>query len=167
MLETLVSVPSAYITCPEWQRLAIGKVRREIRSRRRHFFNKRTSLVNYFSPQAKVEEMLVDDSATAVVHELGQSLTAMDVHGHVFGSGSFSVVLHDLDPARLDESVAACANVVASHDGVLHDERYNLLDAVEEGVGDRDRERALCELPEGLNVSYRLTATTAFPRAIG
>ena len=30
--------------------------------------------------------MLVDDSATATVNELGQSLTEMEVHGHFFGS---------------------------------------------------------------------------------
>jgi hypothetical protein len=53
--------------------------------------------------------------------------------------------------------------------GVRTDPGYSVRRSlsVEEGVGDRDRERALCELPEGLNVSYRLTATTAFPRAIG
>ena len=41
------------------------QMRREIQSRRRHFFNKRVSIVNYVSPEAKAEEMLVDESATA------------------------------------------------------------------------------------------------------
>ena len=59
-------------------------------ARRRHFFNKKVSLVNYLSSQTKPEEMLVDDSATATVNELGQSLTEMEVHGHFFGACSLT-----------------------------------------------------------------------------
>ena len=40
-------------------------MRRDLQTRRRHFFNKRVSLVNYVSPDTRPEEMLVDDSATA------------------------------------------------------------------------------------------------------
>ena len=36
-----------------------------LQARRRHFFNKRVSLVNYVAPDTRPEEMLVDDSATA------------------------------------------------------------------------------------------------------
>lgn len=129
MLEGLVSVPCASVTCLEWQRLPVARIRREIHARRRHFFNKRVSLVNYLSPQSKPEEALVDESASALVHELGQGLTAMDVDGHVFGACSFTVVLHDRDPQALEQSVAATAKVFASHDGALHDESYNLLNA--------------------------------------
>ena len=39
-------------------------MRRDLHARRRHFFNKRVSLINYLSPQTRPEEMLVDDSAT-------------------------------------------------------------------------------------------------------
>ena len=67
-------------------------MRRDLHARRRHFFNKKVSLVNYLSSQTKPEEMLVDDSATATVNELGQSLTAMEVHGHFFGQCSLTVV---------------------------------------------------------------------------
>ena len=86
MLQDLYSVPSAFIACLEWQRLPNAKMRRDLHARRRHFFNKKVSMVNYLSPQTKPEEMLVDDSATATVNELGQSLTEMEVHGHFFGA---------------------------------------------------------------------------------
>ena len=43
---------------------ASDRMRRDIQTRRRHFFNKRVSLVNYVSPETRPEEMLVDDSAT-------------------------------------------------------------------------------------------------------
>ena len=86
VLEDLYTVPSPFIACLEWQRLPNATMRRDLHARRRHFFNKKVSLVNYLSSQTKPEEMLVDDSATATVNELGQSLTAMEVHGHFFGA---------------------------------------------------------------------------------
>jgi hypothetical protein len=42
------------------------RARRDLQSRRRHFFNKRVSMVNYIASEAKAEEMLVDGSATVV-----------------------------------------------------------------------------------------------------
>ena len=45
-------------------------MRRDLQTRRRHFFNKKVSMVNYLSSQTKPEEMLVDDSATATVNVL-------------------------------------------------------------------------------------------------
>ena len=117
LLQDLYRVPSPLIACLEWQRVPNAKMRREVRSRQRHFFNKRVSLVNYLSPQTRPEEMLVDDSASATVGELGQSLTEMDVHGHFFGACSLSIVLYDRDARRLDRSVAECVKAFAGHDG--------------------------------------------------
>ena len=97
ILEDLYAVPSPFIACLEWQRLSNAKMRRDLHSRRRHFFNKKVSLVNYLSSQTKPEEMLVDDSATATVNELGQSLTEMEVHGHFFGACSLTLVAVDRD----------------------------------------------------------------------
>ena len=69
-LGDLVAVPGEFIACLEWQRVAQDRMRRDINSRRRHYFNKRVSLVNYVSPEARAEEMLVDESATATVKQL-------------------------------------------------------------------------------------------------
>ena len=60
-------------------------MRRDIQSRRRHFFNKRVSLINYVSSETRPEEMLVDDSASATVRQLGDALTEIEVNGHFFG----------------------------------------------------------------------------------
>ena len=76
VLGDLYAVPSPFVACLEWQRIPNAKMRRDLHARRRHFFNRKVSLVNYLSSQTKPEEMLVDDSASATVHELGQSLTA-------------------------------------------------------------------------------------------
>ena len=54
-------------------------MRRDVQSRRRHFFNKRVSIVNYVSPETRPEEMLVDDSASTTVRQLGDALTELEV----------------------------------------------------------------------------------------
>jgi type IV secretion/conjugal transfer VirB4 family ATPase len=129
ILQDLYTVPSPFIACLEWQRLSNAKMRRDLHTRRRHFFNKKVSLVNYLSSETKPEEMLVDDSATATVNELGQSLTEMEVHGHFFGACSLTLVAVDHEPRRLDQTVAECVKTFAGHDGALYEESYNLLNA--------------------------------------
>ena len=129
LLQDLYTVPSAFVACLEWQRLTNAKMRRDLQARRRHFFNKKVSLINYVSSHTKPEEMLVDDSAAATVNELGQSLTEMEVHGHFFGACSLTMVAFDRDSKRLDQAVAACAKAFAGHDGALYEESYNLLNA--------------------------------------
>ena len=129
ILEDLTLVPSPFISCLEWRRRSASALRREIHARRRHFFNKRVSMLSYIGSQSKNEDVLVDESASAVVRELGQGLTDMDVHGNVFGECSWTLVLHDHEAERLARSVAAGAKVFADHDGALHDETYNLLNA--------------------------------------
>lgn len=49
ILEDLYTVPSPFIACLEWQRISNARVRRNLHARRRHFFNKKVSLVNYLS----------------------------------------------------------------------------------------------------------------------
>ena len=129
LMQGLYAVPASLIACLEWKRIPDAKARGDVQSRRRHFFNRKVALVNYVSPQTKPEEMLVDDSASATVAELGQCLTELEVHGQCFGATSLSIVLHDHDAARLDRAVANCTKVFAAHDGSLFDERYNLLNA--------------------------------------
>jgi type IV secretion/conjugal transfer VirB4 family ATPase len=129
MLQSICAIPSPLIACLEWQRLGSSRVRRDLHRRRRHFFNKKVSIVNYLSPQTRSEDMLVDDSATAIVNELGRALTALEVDGHVFGACSLTIVLFDQDARRLDQAVAECIKTFAGHDGALYEESYNLLNA--------------------------------------
>jgi type IV secretion system protein VirB4 len=129
MLHDVYAVPGPFVACLEWQRLANAAMRRDLHARRRHFFNKKVSLVNYLHSHTTPGEMLVDDAATAIVSDLGQSLTAMEVHGHFFGACSLTIALYDRDRSQLDRAVAECAKTFASHDGSLYDESYNLLNA--------------------------------------
>ncbi len=128
-LGDLITVPGEFVACLEWQRVPQDRMRRDIQSRRRHYFNKRVSLINYVSPEAKAEEMLVDESATATVKQLGDALTEMEVNGHVFGRCSLTVILHHEDRRALDHQAAQTMKVLAAHDGAFFDETYNLLNA--------------------------------------
>jgi type IV secretion system protein VirB4 len=127
LLADLYTIPGEFIACLEWQRTASDRVRRDLQARRRHFFNKRVSIVNYVSPEARPEEMLVDDSANATVRQLGDALTELEVNGHFFGTCSLTLVLHGDDGRALEHQAAEAFKAMAVHDGSLFDETYNLL----------------------------------------
>lgn len=129
MLADLLAVPGTFIACLEWQRCRADRMRRDIHARRRHHFNRRVSLLNYVSADTRPEEMLVDESAGAVVHQLGDALTAMEVDGHVFGLCSLTVLCLGEERPAVEHTVAAAQKVLAGHDGSVFDESYNLLNA--------------------------------------
>ncbi len=129
ILADLDRVPGEWLACLEWQRVATDRMRRQLRTRRRHFFNRRVSLVNYVAPDTKPEEMLVDHSATASMNQLGDALTELEVHGHFFGLCSLTLVLHGHDARQVQYNAAAATKVMAGHDGCFFDETYNLLNA--------------------------------------
>ena len=129
VLEDLYTVPGELVACLEWRRLSSDRMRRNIHARRRHFFNRRVSLVNYVSPDTRPEEMLVDESASATVKQLGDALTELDVNGHFFGECSLSVVLFDRDAQAVEQMAAETIKVMAAHDGTFVEETYNLLNA--------------------------------------
>ena len=130
LFQALYEIPSNLILVNEWQRAGQGKVRREIHARRRHFHNARVGLANYVTETSTAPgELLVDDSATAVVRDLGACLTELTLQGRYIGHYSMTVVLYDDDPIALERSVGACAKAFAAHDAQVTDERYNLLNA--------------------------------------
>src|SRR4029453_5158490 len=98
LLQDLYEIPGEFVACLEWQRIPSDRMRRDAQSRPRPFFKKRVSIVNYVSPETKPEEMLVDDSATSTVRQLGDALTELELNGHFFGECSLTVVLHAEDP---------------------------------------------------------------------
>jgi type IV secretion system protein VirB4 len=129
LLEHLYTVPGEFIACLEWQRIPNDRMHRDIQRRRRHFFNKRISLVNYVSPDTRPEDMLIDESAGATVKQLGDALTEIEVNGHFFGQCSLTVVLFDRDVLAVDRSAADAIKVMGTHDGTFVEETYNLLNA--------------------------------------
>jgi type IV secretion/conjugal transfer VirB4 family ATPase len=129
VMADLMAVPGEFIACLEWQRTASDRMRRDIQARRRHFFNKRVSLVNYVAPETRPEEMLVDDSANTVVRQLGEAMTDLEANGHFFGACSLTLALHGTDHRALEHQAAEAMKTLAVHDGSLFEESYNLLNA--------------------------------------
>lgn len=129
LLGDLLAVPGEFVACLEWQRTASDRMRRDIQSRRRHFFNKRVSMVNYVTPETRPDEMLVDDSASSMVRQLGDALTELEVNGHFFGACSLTLALHGPDRRALARQAAEAMKALAVHDGSLFEESYNLLNA--------------------------------------
>jgi type IV secretion/conjugal transfer VirB4 family ATPase len=130
ILETLEQVPCNYIIANEWSRESNLAARKEINSKRRHFHNSKASLMNYVSDQpVNSQEMLIDDGATGLVTELGACLREIEINGNYFGKYSLTIVLYDQDRTKLRSSVAECFKFFSTHDAVLMEERYNLLNA--------------------------------------
>jgi len=129
VLADLLEIPGEFVACLEWQRIASDRMRRDLQSRRRHFFNKRVSMVNYLSSETRPEEMLVDNSANTIVTQLGDALSEIEVNGHFFGSCSLSLVLHGTSPDALEREAAEATKAMAVHDGSFFHESYNLLNA--------------------------------------
>jgi type IV secretion system protein VirB4 len=130
LFQALYEIPSNLVLVSEWQREGQGAVRREIHTKRRHFHNAKVSLTSYVTDNsAAPTDVLVDDSAAAVVRDLGAALTELTLQGRYFGQYTLTVVLYDLDPDNLERSVGACLKAFAAHDAQVTDERYNLLNA--------------------------------------
>jgi type IV secretion system protein VirB4 len=130
MFHALYEIPSNLILMNDWQREGDSAIRREIHAKRRHFHNSKISLINYFGDApAEPGELLMDESAAALVKDLGACLTELAINGRYFGRYTMTVILYDTDPAALDRSVAACLKAAATHDAQLTDERPNLLNA--------------------------------------
>jgi type IV secretion system protein VirB4 len=131
LLRGLQEIRSNAIAVSEWKPESSFTVRKLIQSKRRHFHNAKTSMLNYLgsSSDLRPQDMLVDDGAAGVVTELGGCLAELELHGRRFGQFSLSVVLFDFDRGSLRRSVAECIKVLGAHDGQFIEERYNLLNA--------------------------------------
>ena len=129
MLRDLAEIPAHYVIASEWKAVPNGTVRRLIQSKRRHFHNAKASPLNYLNATTDSKDILIDDSATAQVRALGECLEELEVKGNGFGRYSLTLVLYDMDFARLRRSVAECFKIFAAHDAQLIEERYNILNA--------------------------------------
>lgn len=132
LLRHLLELPSQCVIASEFKREDNYSMRKLIQHKRRHFYNSKTSALSYVTqgnnPQVP-DQMLVDDAANALVHELGSCLTEMEVKSNYFGRFSLTIVLYDRSKERLAESVAEAFKVFSTVDATLYEERYNLLNA--------------------------------------
>jgi type IV secretion system protein TrbE len=131
ILNGLLDVPANFHVITEWHPVDNAKARKEIASRRRHHHNSKTSFVSNLQDRGNTanQDNLVDDSKAAAVAELGGALTALGMEGKNFGELTLSVVIYDEDRAKVEHAVAEFQKLFTQHDGLLYEERYNLLNA--------------------------------------
>jgi type IV secretion/conjugal transfer VirB4 family ATPase len=131
ILNGLLDIPANFHVVTEWHPVDNAKARKEIASRRRHHHNSKTSFVSNLQDRGNTanQDNLVDDSKAAAVMELGGALTALGMEGKNFGEFTLTVVIYDEERNRLEHSAAEFQKLFTQHDGLLYEERYNLLNA--------------------------------------
>lgn len=130
IFKRLLEVEANYHVVTEWKKEDSGKMRRIIQAKRRHFHNTKRSFRSQVSlNDASAEDVLLDDSKESQVRELGEGMKEIELHGNYFGRFSLTVVVFDLDLAKVDRTCAEFYKVFSVHDAQLYEERYNLLNA--------------------------------------
>jgi type IV secretion/conjugal transfer VirB4 family ATPase len=130
IFKRLLEVEASYTVVTEWKKEDSGKTRRVIQAKRRHFHNTKRSFFSQVNlNDAPAQDMLLDDSKESQVRELGDGVKEIELHGNYFGEFALTVVVYDLDPAKVDRACAEFYKVFSVHDAQLYEERYNLLNA--------------------------------------
>jgi len=131
LLNGLLDIPANFHVVSEWHPVDSAVARKEINRRRRHYHNSKTSFLSNLQDQQNTgpRDDLVDDSKEAAVAELGDALTAIGMEGKSFGEFTFSVVIYDEDRVKVEHAIAEFQKLFTTHDGLLYEERYNLLNA--------------------------------------
>ena len=130
IFKRLFEVEANYYVVTEWKKEDSGKTRRTIQAKRRHFHNTKRSFFSQVNMNdAPPQDALLDDSKESQVRELGEGIKEIELHGNYFGQFSLTVVIYDLDPAKVDRACAEFYKVFSVHDAQLYEEKYNLLNA--------------------------------------
>ncbi len=130
IFKRLLEVEANYYVVTEWKKEDSGKTRRAIQAKRRHFHNTKRSFMSQVNlNDATPQDVLLDDSKESQVRELGEGIKEIELHGNYFGHFSLTVVVYDLDLAKLDRVCADFYKVFSVHDAQLYEEKYNLLNA--------------------------------------
>src|ERR1700686_3147084 len=130
IFKRLLEVESNYFVVTEWKKEDSGKTRRAIQAKRRHFHNTKRSFFSQVNlNDASPQDALLDDSKESQVRELGESIKELELKGNYFGQFSLTIVIYDLELAKVDRACADFYKVFSVHDAQLYEEKYNLLNA--------------------------------------
>jgi type IV secretion/conjugal transfer VirB4 family ATPase len=130
IFQRLLEVEANYYVVSEWKKENSGKTRRAIQAKRRHFHNTKRSFFSQVNlNDAPPQDMLLDDSKESQVRELGEGIKEIELRGNYFGQFSLTVVIYDLERAKVDRACAEFYKVFSVHDAQLYEEKYNLLNA--------------------------------------
>jgi type IV secretion/conjugal transfer VirB4 family ATPase len=130
IFKNLLEVQANYHVVTEWKKEDSGRTRRVIQAKRRHFHNTKRSFFSQVNlNDASPHDVLLDDSRESQVRELGEGIKEIELGGNYFGQFSLTVVLYDIELARVERACADFYKVFSVHDAQLYEEKYNLLNA--------------------------------------
>jgi type IV secretion/conjugal transfer VirB4 family ATPase len=130
IFKRLLEVEANFHVVTEWKKEDSGRTRRTIQAKRRHFHNTKRSFFSQVNMNdVPAQDMLLDDSKESQVRELGEGIKEIELQGNYFGLFSLTVVVYDVDLARVDRACAEFYKVFSVHDAQLYQERYNLLNS--------------------------------------
>jgi type IV secretion/conjugal transfer VirB4 family ATPase len=130
IFKRLLEVEANYYVVTEWKKEDSGKMRRVIQAKRRHFHNTKRSFASQVNlNDAAPQDLLLDDSKESRVRELGEGIKEIELYGNYFGQFSLTIVIYDLDRAKVERTCADFYKVFSVHDAQLYEENYNLLNA--------------------------------------
>jgi type IV secretion/conjugal transfer VirB4 family ATPase len=132
VFKRLLEVEANYFISTEWKKQDPAKSRRFIHSRRRHFHNTKRSLASYVTASdqpERVDDILVDESKEAQIHDLGEALKELEIKGNYFGHFSLTIVIFDKDLKKVDAACAEFYKAFTVQDAQLYEEKYNLFNA--------------------------------------
>src|SRR5579875_255423 len=124
IFKRLLEIPANFYVVTEWQKQAPDKSRRLIHSRRRHYHNTKRSFLSHLSLSNQPEnprDVLVDDSKEAQVRDLGRAVEELELKGNYFGEFSLTIVVYDLDMARVEAACADFYKVFSAHDASIYE----------------------------------------------
>ncbi len=122
IFERLLEVQANFHVVTEWKKEDSGTMRRIIQAKRRHFHNTKHSFVSQVNlNDVPAHDVLVDDSKESQVRELGDSIKEIELKGNYFGNFSLTVVIYDLDLAKVERACAEFYKVFSVHDAQLYE----------------------------------------------
>src|SRR5271156_2609250 len=130
IFKRLLEVAASYYVVTDWKKQDSGKMRGVIQAKPRLFHNTKRSFASQVNMnEGAPQDVLLDDSRESQVKELGEGVKEIELNGNYFGEFSLTVVIYDLDIAKVDRACADFYKVFSVHDAQLYEEKYNLLNA--------------------------------------
>jgi type IV secretion system protein VirB4 len=131
LFEGLLNIPANFHVVTEWHPVDNSRTRKEISKRRRHHHNSKTSFLSNLQDHQNSgpRDQLIDDSKEAAIAELGEALTAIAMRNESFGEFTLSAVVYDTNRNKMEQAIAEFERLFTTHDGLLYEERYNLLNS--------------------------------------
>lgn len=130
VLNDLLKIPANFYAVLEWSPMSVGKARKDVTAKRRHFNMAKKSMIQSMREERTRErDEMIDESKQADIESLGECLRAIG-EGQGMGGLSVTVVPYGRDLGDLNRSVSEFVSVFSNADGVLFPETYNQLNAL-------------------------------------